>query len=70
MDQRFYVLYDHLLPTFSAAYRHVCGETRDGQLARPPRGYKPPAVVNVDDRAVPFRGDWDQVIVEIRNFRR
>jgi hypothetical protein len=32
--------------------------------------HKPPAVVYVDDRAVPFRGDWDQVIVDIRNFRR
>jgi hypothetical protein len=32
--------------------------------------YKPPALVYVDDRAIPFRGDWEQVITEIRAFRR
>lgn len=32
--------------------------------------HKPPALVYVDDRAIPFRGDWDQVISDIRQFRR
>jgi hypothetical protein len=31
--------------------------------------HKPPALVYVDDRAIPFRGDWDQVINDIRQFR-
>jgi hypothetical protein len=31
--------------------------------------HKPPALVYVDDRAVRFRGDWDDVITEIRQFR-
>jgi hypothetical protein len=25
--------------------------------------------VYVDDRVVPFRGNWDQVVTEIRQFR-
>ena len=32
--------------------------------------YKPPALVYVDDRAIPFRGNWDQTIEEIRQFRK
>jgi hypothetical protein len=32
--------------------------------------HKPPALVYVDDRAVRFRGDWDDVITEIRQFRK
>jgi hypothetical protein len=32
--------------------------------------HKPAAVVYVDDRAVPFRGDWDQVLIAIQQFRR
>ena len=32
--------------------------------------FKPPALVYVDDRAIQFRGDWDQAITEIRQFRR
>lgn len=32
--------------------------------------HKPPALVYVDDRAVPFRGDWDQVMADIRQFRK
>jgi hypothetical protein len=32
--------------------------------------HKPPAHVYVDDRAVPFRGDWEQVMMEIRQFRK
>lgn len=32
--------------------------------------HKPPALVYIDDRAIPFRGDWDQVITEIRQFRK
>lgn len=32
--------------------------------------HKPPALVYVDDRAIPFRGDWDQVITDIRQFRK
>ena len=31
---------------------------------------KPPALVYVDDRAIRFRGNWDQTIDEIRQFRR
>ena len=31
--------------------------------------HKPPAHVYVDDRAVPFRGDWEDVVREIRQFR-
>jgi hypothetical protein len=32
--------------------------------------HKPPALVYVDDRAIPFRGDWEEVIGEIRQFRK
>ncbi|MBY0526931.1 MAG: hypothetical protein K2R98_26290 [Gemmataceae bacterium] len=32
--------------------------------------HKPPALVYVDDRAIPFRGDWEQVVAEIRQFRK
>ena len=32
--------------------------------------HKPPALVYVDDRAVRFRGNWDDVLVEIRQFRK
>jgi hypothetical protein len=32
--------------------------------------HKPPALVYVDDRAIPFRGDWNQVITDIREFRK
>ena len=32
--------------------------------------HKPPALVYVDDRAIPFRGDWDQTISDIRQFRK
>ena len=31
---------------------------------------KPPAHVYVDDRAIPFRGNWDHAIAEIHEFRR
>jgi hypothetical protein len=32
--------------------------------------HKPPAFIYVDDRAVPFRGSWDQTITDIHEFRR
>ena len=32
--------------------------------------HKPPALVYVDDRAIPFRGDWDQTITAIHDFRK
>lgn len=32
--------------------------------------HKPPAMVYVDDRAVSFRGDWEDAIAEIHRFRR
>ena len=32
--------------------------------------YKPPAAIYVDDRAVPFRGDWLQTIADIDEFRK
>lgn len=32
--------------------------------------YKPPALVYVDDRAIAFRGNWEQTIDDIRQFRR
>jgi hypothetical protein len=32
--------------------------------------YKPPALIYVDDRAVPFRGDWEQTIGAIYDFRK
>lgn len=32
--------------------------------------FKPPAVIYVDDRAVPFRGDWQQTIADINDFRK
>ena len=32
--------------------------------------FKPPAAVYVDDRAVPFRGDWNEAIADIHQFRR
>jgi hypothetical protein len=32
--------------------------------------YKPPASVYIDDRAIPFRGDWDDVISDVHQFRR
>lgn len=32
--------------------------------------HKPPALVYIDDRAICFRGDWDQVLVDVSRFRR
>ncbi len=32
--------------------------------------FKPPASVYIDDRAIPFRGDWDDVISQVHQFRR
>lgn len=32
--------------------------------------HKPPAMLYVDDRAVRFRGDWDLLFQEIRQFRK
>jgi hypothetical protein len=32
--------------------------------------FKPPAMVYVDDRAVPFRNGWEQAIEDIRDFRK
>lgn len=32
--------------------------------------HKPPAFVYVDDRAVPFTGDWDETIAAIQRFRK
>jgi hypothetical protein len=32
--------------------------------------FKPPAAIYVDDRAVPFRGDWQQTISDIMEFRK
>lgn len=32
--------------------------------------HKPPALVYVDDRAIRFRGNWDDVVTEIRQFRK
>ncbi len=32
--------------------------------------FKPPAAIYVDDRAVPFRGDWQQTIADINDFRK
>jgi hypothetical protein len=32
--------------------------------------HKPPALVYVDDRAIRFRGDWDKMLDEIREFRK
>jgi hypothetical protein len=32
--------------------------------------YKPPASIYVDDRAVPFRGDWQATIADIHDFRK
>ena len=32
--------------------------------------HKPPAIVYVDDRGIPFRGDWDQMIADIHSFRK
>jgi hypothetical protein len=32
--------------------------------------HKPPAVLYVDDRALPFRGDWLQTLADIRNWRK
>jgi hypothetical protein len=32
--------------------------------------HKPPALMYVDDRAIPFRGDWDQALGDIHQFRR
>lgn len=32
--------------------------------------HKPPAHVYVDDRAVPFSGDWDQTIADVHAFRK
>ncbi|HEY3789250.1 MAG TPA: hypothetical protein VGL71_10360 [Urbifossiella sp.] len=32
--------------------------------------HKPPAIVYVDDRAIRFRGNWDDLLTEIRQFRK
>lgn len=32
--------------------------------------HKPPAMVYLDDRGVPFTGDWEEAILAIRNFRK
>jgi hypothetical protein len=32
--------------------------------------HKPPAMVYLDDRGVPFTGDWDQAIADIHSFRK
>ncbi|MCI0359673.1 MAG: hypothetical protein L0211_14445 [Planctomycetaceae bacterium] len=32
--------------------------------------YKPPSLVYVDDRAIRFRGDWEQTITDIQQFRK
>jgi hypothetical protein len=32
--------------------------------------HKPPALIYVDDRAVRFRGDWDDLLTDIREFRK
>jgi hypothetical protein len=32
--------------------------------------HKPPAFVYVDDRAIPFKGEWSQTIAEINDFRK
>ncbi len=32
--------------------------------------HKPPAFVYVDDRAIPFQGEWSQTIADINDFRR
>jgi hypothetical protein len=32
--------------------------------------HKPPAYVYIDDRGICFRGDWDQMLSEIRQFRK
>jgi hypothetical protein len=32
--------------------------------------HKPPALVYVDDRAIPFTGDWQQTIADINDFRK
>ena len=32
--------------------------------------HKPPAYIYVDDRAVPFTGDWDETISKVNDFRR
>ncbi len=32
--------------------------------------HKPPAFVYVDDRAVPFTGDWDETIASVHEFRK
>jgi hypothetical protein len=32
--------------------------------------HKPPATIYLDDRAVVFRGDWDQAIADIHAFRK
>lgn len=31
---------------------------------------KPPAIVYVDDRAIPFKGNWDDTIADINRFRK
>jgi hypothetical protein len=32
--------------------------------------HKPPAMVYVDDRAIPFTGDWEKTIADINDFRK
>ena len=32
--------------------------------------FKPPSLVYVDDRAIRFRGDWEQTILDIQQFRK
>jgi hypothetical protein len=32
--------------------------------------HKPPAMVYVDDRGIRFRGDWDQAMFDVQEFRR
>ncbi len=45
------------------AIKSMLAEIGLGHIEVWTRPYKPPALVYIDDRAIPFRGDWNRVLI-------